>query len=217
MSTFPIYLMFLIQSGLTMKRNISMLVNQFSDTTTNNGFQIGEKQEHRNKVTISSKVCVKNEENFSMHIWWLFWHSTQLYLSKWTRAHGNTAWATTSTEISLTGIILSVTCMLIEPYTLKHKTMALPGKFTCDLRCALGHLREEQQTYIDKILIPRLTQKTVLNDIVIPTLLFICITDNGNVLKRAPREKHTASSYVCLSADNLSFQLRWKRKERELR
>lgn len=27
-------------------------------------------------------------------------------------------------------------------------------------------------------------------------LLFISITDNGNVLKRAPKEKHTESYYV---------------------
>lgn len=45
-SAFSVYLISLVQSGLTMKRNTSMPANQSADTITNNGFQIGEKQEH---------------------------------------------------------------------------------------------------------------------------------------------------------------------------
>lgn len=45
-SASSVYLISLLQSGLTMKRNTSMPAYHSTDTITNNGFQIGEKQEH---------------------------------------------------------------------------------------------------------------------------------------------------------------------------
>lgn len=91
--------------------------------------------------------------------------------------------------------------------------MFLPWKCMCNLKHALGFYFDKQQTQI-KYWFSASHNALHWNDIAPPMLLFICITDNRDVLKSVPQRKvYRIILYLWSTADNLSYLSNWDGRE----